>query len=410
MALREQYAAAHVASCQGPVAVSVLRARTVAVLMLFRDCAEYVRQTLPAVMDAVVRGLAALGLAPRFYFYENDSIDGTVAALKAVVAASPVVASFVHERSRVPNAGQTNGASRDPNRERARAGQPGKASRNPDRVTARTSRLAMCRNAVAGMAAAELSSATACLLIDTNIWLSAAHVVQLLEALALQPGAAMVAACTLDAQCREGHYYDTYAYTDLADPPGTSLHRYICPLPSCTRCSTRRARAGRKTPLTPPVGPGPVHEVASCFGGLAAVRLPLRAWWSATDDLCEHVAFCERLRRRAGKVYVVARVHPRWLRLYPSADDPLSADILRRLLREHAPVVGAQRAQKIRAMLETTNGGAGVSHGRHVAVDSHRGHGIHRPAGLPGPSGRSRNSQHRVGRNARLCHHRRHAA
>lgn len=259
----------------------------VPVMMLFRDNEEYCRRCLPHVMRTVSNAVNLMGWQVRFYFYENNSVDQTVALLHATAASFPVVL-----RSDVlptPPASECSG----------------------ERTTTRCNRMAMCRNAVMAMALPDLVRSPVALLLDTNVFASADAIIDVVNAVMENPRIGMATACTKDAR-NVMHYYDTFAYmcTEDADPD-VSVHRYQCMLSTCTECAARRRPHVR---LFHPAQSG-LFEVASAFGGLAALRtsaMLLSEWYSA-NNMCEHIEFCRRIRHSGFRIVLVPSAHAEWL-------------------------------------------------------------------------------------------------
>jgi len=265
-----------------PTAVSV-----VPVMMLFRDNEEYCRRCLPDIMRTVSNAVSLMGWRARFYFYENNSADRTVALLRELAAFFPIV--LRSEALPLPPASECSG----------------------ERTTTRCSRMALCRNAVMAMALPDLVRAPVALLMDTNVFASADTIIGVVAAVMGNPRVGMATACTKDAR-NIMHYYDTFAYLCTEDPdPSVSVHRYQCMLDGCAECAARRRPHVR---LVHPAQSS-LFDVASAFGGLAALRpgaMLLSEWYSA-NNLCEHIEFCRCMRRSGFRVVLVPSAHAEWL-------------------------------------------------------------------------------------------------
>ena len=260
-------------------------AGTAVVLMLFHNNATYVQHTLPRLMRATRNAANRCGLATIWYFYENDSTDGTPERLRALRSRSVHVCT-----------------------EQTQAAAHGvELSRTEERAT----RMSRLRNALLGMALADVAVADAVLCIDTNVWFRECDVAQLLACVLARPDVGLVGACTMDVR-NVSHYYDTYAYESLDEMPGQSVDRITCPWSRCDQCRWRRGQAA-------PLAPGPLHFVASCFGGLAAVQPAalLRARWSSVQRACEHVALCAAMRQAGFAVAVLPAARALWSATFP---------------------------------------------------------------------------------------------
>jgi len=288
------YQRLHRAWLRDPPPPSLPSARTLVVLMLFRDNAAWIERWLPTLVARIARAAAAMGLSSAFYWYENDSRDDTVAALLDLQARVPWPVQFVHERlHRHSCAGRT---------------------------STRGERMAQYRNALVGMALDRLPEATAALCVDSNLFVQQSDVYHLLLQLRCHTSIGMVAACTTSAVGPPGHYYDTYAFTTCSEQKRGHLERSVqrnyCLLAGCHRCW----RAQAQQPCGPVLRPDQTDlvRVGSCFGGLAALRPAalLRTSWRSHERLCEHVMFCDGLWRAGHEVCVALRSGPQWCDAY----------------------------------------------------------------------------------------------
>jgi len=268
----------HVWKKQDGLRVSKTKSTTVPVLMLFRDNELFCRRALPKLMMCVSRALSRSHLESRFYFYENNSKDDTAELLRRVERQWPskVVLCTENHPARLLSHG---------------------ASRSTERCTG----MARLRNAIRAMATPDLEHARVALLIDTNLWFSS-RTIELLVHQVLSGKLNMALPMSLCA-LKHCHYYDTYALTWQDEQPTASVRRRTCPLKECTACKEG----------TIPVATKSTIPVQSAFGGVAAVHPTtlLNHDWSSSNDACEHVAFCQGIK----KIGIVPKARARWLQM-----------------------------------------------------------------------------------------------
>ena len=270
----------------------------VAVFMPFRNNRDYVRSgALRRVLLAVIAGLGRRRARPVFWFYENDSSDGTSTLLQGTAR------WLEREGHEVQLLSETTAEPKGMGSERS---------------SARCSRIAQCRNGLLGAALESLLGTPFALWLDTSVVVRPRDVRVLFEALDADPRLGMATGATVmgDGPEKDKHYYDTYAHTPLTPRSRKAEWTYTpCPSRRCPKNECQRAQRARFcTPVTP--GGRRVVLVASAFGGIAAMRTEamLRAWWSSTDNLCEHVAFCARVRKAGYKVAIVEASCGQWFR------------------------------------------------------------------------------------------------
>ena len=220
-------------------------------------------------------------------FYENDSSDATAALLQAWLR---------HRRGYL----QTE-----------RLDLPRFSGRDP----ARTQRLAAARNQALKPLLEHwpIDAAAWLVVVDADLWFSAAQVLQLIAVLGASPGAAMAcASAEQNVPDLFGHgawsYYDTFALLDRHGRRGLTY----AAVPFWDLADRATWLAGRPVP------------VASAFGGMAVAPLGLvrqvQARWNGAEG-CEHWAFCAGLRQ-AGAVLACPHVRPRVVHPHPPRWSP----------------------------------------------------------------------------------------
>ena len=232
-----------------------------------------------------------------WYFIENDSADGTRAALEAFVRAPGRRARLLSGRL-------------------ARTFRGNRLSTNAGRIFA----IAEARNALLDAAAADIAAAEWVFVLDADIYYTpmallnlaitapadAAAVVPYTEQVERPgtsgaepiPRAARVPHAPGAAACTLRHYYDTFSSFDAA---GSTYYPW-CAWACGRGCGARTGRSAAP-------GAGPVVRVRSGFGGAAAVRpgplasgavrwgsLCLEGASTGATSICEHVLFFDRLR------------------------------------------------------------------------------------------------------------------
>ena len=220
-----------------------------------------------------------------FFFFENDSVDCTAAAVRAFLEGRR--GALFQESSLPPY--ENRGV-------------------NFDRVR----RLADLRNRLIDHVRPLDSDWT--LLLDSDIVFDPRVVGRMFDTVRAS-GGDIVMVCPYAEEVRvsrstgavsdTGHYYDTYAFVDAQD----RCHWQRCVFESCGVCP--RAPPGTSIPASQDV-----VDVRSAFGGFtlvetAALNNP-RVRWRALDlpggfAVCEHVAFCDALRASTGKRVIVAQ-------------------------------------------------------------------------------------------------------
>lgn len=266
------------------VPLSPRQART-PVLMLARNAAPFLTACFDKMRRAVAKGCAEAGCPPpRWYVYENDSTDQTVALLKRY-------GDIVLCCDRLPQDQRPSGL--------------------VERSTLRCGPMARMRNALRVMALRDLAvvGATA-ILVDVDVWFSSRTIATLLRE-RRRWGLDVAAANTRETA---RHYYDTYALVLPDERPADVYARTDCYVSGCVECARRRKAGGVDAPLRRCVGKqdAAVTPVRSAFGGLAAVRAAAirgkeEPWRSDAPGLCEHVALCEGKR-----VGIVNAATARW--------------------------------------------------------------------------------------------------
>ena len=258
----------------------------VPVLMLFCDDEAYCKTYLPSLMHATAIGLAHYGFRPRFYFYDNSS-DGTPQCLATVAKTFDVRWCSEPLPEHVPRGGAA-------------------------RSSARCGRIALCRNALMGMAAADIQRARLVLMVDSNIFAGAGAVMELVRTALADPAVGLATACSRSAASPK-HYYDTYAFWPCGLPENASVMGNFCPMRECSdRNCQFRTRARFATLSWSDVRP---MQVWSAFGGMAVARpeAMLAARWSSKFDQCEHIAFCRDIRAHGYNIVVVPTATAAWV-------------------------------------------------------------------------------------------------
>lgn len=248
----------------------------VPVLMLLRDNAYYVEHCLPILIRHVVTALRRRQLWPYFYMYENNSIDTTPKLLQELHMDMANM-TFLSERV------------------------------TTTRNTTRPERLGRCRNTLLGMAWSDVRQSRIAIMMDTNVAFTSKTIEVLIQTMDSDPSIGLATALTEDVSA-PGHYYDTYAYTCLRDKHRPVVHRRYCPIIECTSCHTRHCiKLFSKMQPTP-------HVVASAFGGLAVFdsRVLELVQWSSRNNVCEHVAMCQRIRALGRTIVVVPQAKALW--------------------------------------------------------------------------------------------------
>lgn len=271
------------------------------VVAILRDCANYLPQALNRFAAWEERGLAI-----RYTFLENDSIDGTPELLR----------QFMAGRQGKLECKQL-AASYD---------------RTPGSQTyARIMPLARMRNHALEMARSVAAAADEwTLLFDADIHFNEDVLDRCFAAMAKDPARDTIGmACAYTqhlfrsdqvprvgrpvagwpGRAEAGHYYDTFAFRDQH----CRSHQPFCGFARCRFCAVGRP-AGYPLPLVP--AGQQIVDVTSAYGGFALMPSPIVAdprlrWGTYAGELpegrslCEHVVFCDRLRTLTGKRVVV---------------------------------------------------------------------------------------------------------
>ena len=216
-----------------------------------------------------------------FFFFENDSADGTAAAVRAFLEGRK--GALFQESSLPPY--ENHGV-------------------NFDRVR----RLADLRNRLLDRVRPLDSDWT--LLLDSDIVFDPLVLGRMFKTVRDGGGDIVMVGPYAEEVCvshstgvvsGSGHYYDTYAFVDAQD----RCHWPQCVFESCGVCSGTSVPASQD-----------VVDVRSAFGGFTLVETAAlndpRVRWRALDlpggfAVCEHVAFCDALRTSTGKRVVVAQ-------------------------------------------------------------------------------------------------------
>ena len=263
--------------------------RRIAVLCLVRDNEPWLRYASSAFRALEQEHLST---AFSYFFFENDSADGTANAARDFLRGR--TGALFQEHGLPPY------ANRGVNYERVH-------------------RLAWLRNELADRAAPLMQDADWALLIDSDIVFDVPTLSQMFAVRPAAQGYAMVTPFSVEVRISEstgavtshGHYYDTYAFVDSED----RCHWPHCVFPGCRQCPPPSS-AQELEPALP---------VRSAFGGFAlvdaaALRSP-RVRWRALSlpggfAVCEHVAFCDALFAHTGRGVVVATAARgvRWVR------------------------------------------------------------------------------------------------
>ena len=226
---------------------------------------------------AVLAGLARRRAQPVFWFYENDSSDGTSTLLQGTTK------WLEREGHEVQLLSETTAEPKGMVAERS---------------SARCSRIAQCRNGLLGAALESLLGTPFALWLDTSVVVRPRDVRVLFEALDADPrlGVATGAAVMGDEQEKTNA---TTARTPLPLTPRSKSRVDLHAVPSrqCPRRCQRAQRARLCTPVTEGVG-GWCWLRARLAASPRCGPRPCCGRWSSTDNLCEHVAFCARVRRR----------------------------------------------------------------------------------------------------------------
>jgi len=278
--------------------VPASRPTSVAVIALYRDNAGYLPHAF-ARFEAWERS----GISVRYYFLENDSEDQTAALL----------AGFMRGR-----AGSLQ------RRQLANPVPRSVGAESYDRIMT----LARMRSYIVDRAMADppQSADEWTLLVDSEIFFPDDVLDRMFAARARDPQPDSIGMLTCYTQqlfdprrmpgtgtpveghpgmVAAGHYFDTYAFHDLA-------HRHYHP--ACAFAACRRCRSRDALPLIP--HDRGIVDVSAAFGGLAAVptwilRDPRIRWTTYGNGLeqsrmlSEHVVFCDRLHAITGRRIVV---------------------------------------------------------------------------------------------------------
>lgn len=249
------------------------------VMLLMRDSDMYLRHVFPLVRTAVSRACRRSSLAPpRFYIYENNSSDGTSERLAKTEDIS-LCSETLPDRLR-----------------------PSGRPRSSDRCGP----MATMRNALCVMALRDLVVSEVAVMMDVDVWFTAATLSQLMNAVLQKQ---LDVATPLTSQGAT-HYFDTYALVLSNETPEEAVSRRDCHIPRCRACNNLAASNGHTARRSRP-DRSATWRVKSAFGGIAAIRssLLLRASepWSSAHGQCEHVAFC-----RNKKVGIMATTMARW--------------------------------------------------------------------------------------------------
>lgn len=325
--------------------------RALDVLCLVNDNEEWLRYALPQ-LSHLERSYPDTRFA--FYFYENGSRDQTV----------PLILDFLSARL-PPRQQQEAGNEIEKNTERRRGtllrgpDHGGRCSGPSNRGTTyeRTHRMSILRNEILTRVkqyenichdappllfrwfrkffrfrrekAPLLLRAQWALLLDSDIYFATDILEKMFRCAPRKHNIGVVTPFTsaLDSSGRDtGHYYDTYAFVDM----NSHNYRPSCVFRRCPLCHSSGDPAFARPPFTTPllVDDGSekednVLEVKSAFGGFALVDAEVlnhpETGWDTLDyrgeyATCEHVLFCEGIRKSTGKKTVVClstagRVH-----------------------------------------------------------------------------------------------------
>ena len=275
--------------------------RKLSVVAILRDCEDY----LPTALSRFA-AWEKQGLAIRYTFLENDSVDATPALLKAFMAGRQ---------------GQLECKQLAAPYDRTRASQ----------AFGRIMPLARMRNHALSMARSVASANEEwTLLFDADIYFPDDVLTRVFETLATDSAPDTIGMVSVYTQqlfradqvprigepvdgwpgwSAVGHYYDTFAFRDQFH----RSHRPFCGFARCRSCSAGRS-AGYPLPLVP--ADQSIVDVTAAYGGFALlpsriVSDPRLNWSTYSGDLpearslCEHVIFCDRLRTLTGKRVVV---------------------------------------------------------------------------------------------------------
>jgi glycosyltransferase involved in cell wall biosynthesis len=255
--------------------------RRVSVLGLVRDNEPWLKYATGA-LKALEDAYPATEFS--YFFFENDSVDGTAEAVRAFLEGRK--GALFQEGPLPPY--ENRGV-------------------NFDRVR----RLADLRNRLLDRARPLLVDGGWTLLLDSDIVFDPQVLGRMFRT--AQAAGDIVMVCPFAKEVRvssstgavsdTGHYYDTYAFVDAQD----RCHWPRCVFESCRVCP----RGVTTIPASEDV-----VDVRSAFGGFALVETAAlkdpRVRWRALDlpggfAVCEHVAFCDALRASTGKRVVVAQ-------------------------------------------------------------------------------------------------------
>jgi len=285
--------------------------RALSVVMMVRDGASH----LPHVLRRF-EAWEQRGVAMRYTFLENDSVDGTAALIRRFMACRNGDAEY-----------------------RSLAIPYNRSSHGQDRR--RIVPLARMRNHVLQLS---LRSSVAVdeewtLLLDAGIHFDEDVLGDVFTAMAADPDPSSIAMATcytrqavrvgspgacnpiadLPGMAATEHYFDTYAFHDA----GYESHYPYCPFERCTICP---AAASSGVPRRRIPRERAIVDVAAAFAGLALIPTPLlhcpRVRWDTygtgiggSSMLAEHVLFCDRLRTVSGGRVVVLQNVERVYRL-----------------------------------------------------------------------------------------------
>lgn len=289
--------------------------KKIALVLYAKNNAEYLQDFLFSVLLKTLESQLP-GYAFHYYFYENDSTDGTLEFMREFGANKNNI-TIMAEQS--PDLGIPISEA--------------KTGRDFGRIA----RIAAIRNRFLDKYRTELSGEYQYVwFLDTNIFICAEDIAAMLKIIEENRDVAMVTCNTLETIentdilaekygapppsvipfITTNHYYDTFAFVSMDD---RSFY------PNCTSRECKYSHCRAQPNIIPPrsKSTAPLLDVRSAWGGTVlldatilkheAVRWKTFAW---SDSLapCEHIYFCDMVRAFSGRRIVLApKIVPFWI-------------------------------------------------------------------------------------------------